>query len=109
MGERTNNASLIEPLLDDRITVTSDDGTVLVGKAAVLADAKATTWSTAAASDLKVTVFGETAIAIGTFAGTGRDAGGNPVSVRVRFTDTWVKSGAGKWLCVAGHDSPARK
>jgi ketosteroid isomerase-like protein len=79
---------------------------VYAGKAAVLAAAKSDTWSSAAYSDIKVTVFGSTAIATGTFTGKGTHAG-KSVDAQVRFTDTWMMTN-GKWLCIATHDSPLK-
>lgn len=76
------------------------------GKEALLAAAKTNTWSSVEYTDLKVTVFGQTAIATGTFTGKGTIAG-KPADVRERFTDTWVMAN-GKWLCVATHDSPLK-
>ncbi len=108
-AEQTNNVDLIAPLLSDEVVLTSEEGNVLSGKNAVLADAKATTWSSASYEDLKVTVFDHTAIAIGTFIGQGADASGKTFSARLRFTDTWVKMANGGWLCVAGHDAPIKK
>jgi len=108
-SQQTNNADLLAPLLADKVVETTEAGKVLSGKSAVLADAKAETWASAGYSDLKVTVFGRTAIATGTFSGKGTDAAGKPIDARVRFTDTWVKMADGKWLCVATQDSPAKK
>jgi ketosteroid isomerase-like protein len=104
-SQQTNNVELLAPLLDDKVVETSEEGKVFAGKDAVLADAKSGTWSSADYTDLKVTVFGHTAIATGTFIGKGTDAAGKPLDVRVRFTDTWVKMANGKWLCVATQDS----
>lgn len=106
-SQQTNNVELLAPLLADKVVETTEEGKVLAGKDAVLAAAKADKWSSAEYSDLKVTVFGDTAIATGTFAGKGTDAGGKPVDARVRFTDTWVMAN-GKWLCVATQDSPLK-
>ena len=106
-AEQTNNADLIAPLLADKIVVTTEQGNVLAGKSAVLANAKATTWAAAKYEDLKVTVFDRTAIATVTFIGKGADASGKTFNVKLRFTDTWVRMANGQWLCVAGHDSPA--
>jgi uncharacterized protein (TIGR02246 family) len=105
-SQQTNNVELLAPLLADKVVETSEKGKVFAGKDAVLADAKSETWSSADYTDLKVTVFGHTAIATGTFVGKGKDAAGKPIDARVRFTDTWVKMADGKWLCVATHDSP---
>jgi ketosteroid isomerase-like protein len=104
-SQQTNNVELLAPLLDDKVVETSEEGKVSAGKDAVLADAKSDTWSSADYTDLKVTVFGHTAIATGTFIGKRTNAAGKPLDVRVRFTDTWVRMGNGKWLCVATHDS----
>lgn len=105
-SQQTNNVELLAPLLADKVVETTEEGKVHVGKEAVLAAAKSDTWSNAEYTDLKVTVFGHTAIVTGTFTGKGTNAG-KPVDTRVRFTDTWVMSD-GKWLCVATHDSPLK-
>jgi len=107
-SQQTNNVELLAPLLADKVVETTEEGKVYAGKDSVLADAKADTWSSADYTDLKVTVFGDTAIATGTFLGKGTSAAGKPLDVRVRFTDTWVKMPNGKWLCVATHDSPLK-
>jgi uncharacterized protein (TIGR02246 family) len=107
-SQQANNAELLAPLLADKVVETSTDGKVFAGKDAVLADAKSDTWSSVDYTDLKVTVFGHTAIATGTFVGKGKDATGKTLDERVRFTDTWVKMD-GKWLCVATQDTPLKK
>jgi ketosteroid isomerase-like protein len=107
-SQQTNNVELLAPLLADKVVETSTDGKVFAGKDAVLADAKSDTWSSVDYTDLKVTVFGHTAIATGTFVGKGKDATGKALDERVRFTDTWVKMD-GKWLCVATQTTPLKK
>ena len=102
-SQQTNNVDLLAPLLADKVVETTDEGKVRTGKEAVVAAAKSDNWSSAEYTDLKVTVFGHTAIATGTFTGKGTNAG-KPVDARVRFTDTWVMTN-GKWLCVATHTS----
>ena len=102
-SQQTNNVDLLAPLLADKVVETTEEGKVHAGKQAVLAAAKSDTWSSADYTDVKVTVFGNTAVATGTFTGKGT-AAGKPVDARVRFTDTWVLTN-GKWLCVATHDS----
>jgi ketosteroid isomerase-like protein len=55
---------------------------------------------------VKVTVFGDTAIATGEFKAKGTDArSGKPFEEHDRWTDTWVKMPSGKWQCVATQDS----
>jgi ketosteroid isomerase-like protein len=104
---QTNNSELIAPLLSERLVITSSDGKV-TGKAAALAEVKDDKWSSVANTDMKVSVFGNTAIATYVFRGSGTDAAGKPISPNERWTDTWVKMPNGQWQCVAGHGSPIK-
>ncbi len=70
-----------------------------------LATYKKTKWDSAEYNDVKVTVFGDTAIATGGFKGKGTDASGKPFDESERWTDTWVKMPNGQWQCVASHVS----
>ncbi|HMK21656.1 MAG TPA: nuclear transport factor 2 family protein [Terriglobales bacterium] len=106
-SQQTNNAALVEPLLADGFTNTSSDGKVS-DRAQALADAKASKYSSADYLDVKVKVFGDTAIAVGNFRGKGTDPSGKPFDTNERFTDTWVKMPGGKWQCVASHQSPVK-
>jgi ketosteroid isomerase-like protein len=103
-GMQTNNPDLVAPLLADKFVNTSSDGEV-TGKAAALADVKGEKWSSAENTDMKVSVFGNTAIATYGFKGKGTDAAGKPLDVNQRWTDTWVKMPNGNWQCVAAHGS----
>lgn len=50
-------------------------------------------------SDLKIQVFGSTALVTGIYRDRGTDKG-EPYDVQGRFTDTWVQLN-GKWQCVS--------
>ena len=104
---QTNNVEMYGSFLADNYVQTDQDGTVLLGKAANLADMKAYTFSNEELSDLKVTVYGDTAIAIGTFVANGTYKS-KPIHNQGRFTDTWVKID-GKWQLVAEHYSITKK
>ena len=106
-SQKTNNPDLVAPLLADKFISTGSDGKV-TGKAETLATAKATKYDSAEYDDVKVTAFGDTAIATGGFKATGTDASGKPLDVHERFTDTWVKMPNGQWQCVASHGSPVK-
>jgi ketosteroid isomerase-like protein len=106
-SQKTNNPDLVAPLLADKISYTGSDGKV-AGKADLLAMAKATKYSSADYEDVKVTVFGNTAIATGGFMAKGTDSSGKPMDVHERWTDTWVKMPNGKWQCVATQSSPVK-
>jgi ketosteroid isomerase-like protein len=103
-SQKANNPDLVAPLLADKFVETSSDGQVM-NKGEALAQAKATNYVSAEYEDVKVTVFGDTAIATGGFKGKGSDASGKPMDVHERWTDTWVKMPSGKWQCVATHGS----
>lgn len=104
-GQQTNDMTLIEPLVAEGFTNTSADGKV-TNRAESMVATKATKYTSAEYLDVKVMVFGSTAIAIGGFRAKGTDASGKPLDVNERWTDTWVKMASGKWECVASHVSP---
>lgn len=106
-GQKTNNPDLIAPLLADKIVVTEASGEVH-DRAATLALYKKTKWDSAEYTDLKVTVFGNTAIATGGFQGKGTDSKGKPFDDHERWTDTWVKMPGGKWQCIASQGTPIK-
>ena len=106
-SQKTNDPDLVAPLLADKFVSTDRDGKV-TDKAASLATAKATKYVHVEYDDVKVTVFGDTAIATGGFKAKGTDASGKPLDVNEQFTDTWVKMPSGKWQCVASHSSPVK-
>jgi uncharacterized protein (TIGR02246 family) len=106
-AQKTNNPDLLAPLLADNVVVTEADGKVY-GKAETLANYKKTKWNSAEYTDLKVTVFGNTAIATGGFVGKGTDPSGKAIDVTERWTDTWVKMPSGQWQCVASQATPVK-
>jgi Domain of unknown function (DUF4440) len=73
-AQKTNNPDLLAPLLADKFVNTSSDGKV-TDKAGTLATYKKTKWDSAEYTDLKVTVFGDTAIATGGFKGKATKSG----------------------------------
>ena len=103
-SQKTNNPDLVAPLLADKFVSTGSDGKVM-NKAQSLAVAKATKYASMEYEDVKVTVFGDTAIATGGSKAKGTDASGKPMDVHDRWTDTWAKMPSGKWQCVASHVS----
>jgi ketosteroid isomerase-like protein len=106
-AQNANKPDAIAPMLADKFVNTDNTGKV-TGKAEALADAKNVKWTSGAISDVKVSVFGDTAIATGVFKGKGTDSSGKPLDDNDRWTDTWVKMAGGKWQCVASHQSPIK-
>jgi ketosteroid isomerase-like protein len=103
-SQKTNSVDLLVPLLADQFVDTGSDGKV-ADKAQTLATAKTTKWTSAEYEKLKVTVFGDVAIATGVFSGKGTDGSGKALDEHERWTDTWVKMSEGKWQCVASPGS----
>ena len=106
-SQRTNNPDLVAPLLAEKFVNTGSDGKV-TSKAESLVNVKATKYDSVDYENLKVTVFGDTAIAVGLFTAKGTDPSGKPLDMHERFTDTWVKMPNGKWQCVASHGSAVK-
>ena len=106
-GQKTNNPDLIVPLLADKFVETLSDGKV-IDRAVAIAMTKAMKYTSAENEDLKVTVFGDTAIATGGFKGKGTEASGKPFDNHERWTDTWVKMPNGQWQCVATQATPIK-
>jgi uncharacterized protein (TIGR02246 family) len=105
-SQQTNNPELVAPLLADNFMQTSGQGKLTTTKVEALTQAKTVKWSSVDYSDVKVTVFGNTAIATGGFKGKGTDTSGKSIDETSRFTDTWVRMPGGKWQCVASQDTP---
>jgi hypothetical protein len=103
-SQKTNNPDLVAPILSDKFVNTGSDGKV-TNRAESLAGAKATKYASVAYDDLKVTAFGDAAVATGDFKAKGTDPSGKPLDVHERFTDTWIKGAKGQWQCVASHQS----
>jgi ketosteroid isomerase-like protein len=106
-AQKTNNPDLVAPLLADEFVNTLSDGKV-IGKSETLRSIKTIKWGNAEYSDVKVTLFGDTAIATGSFKGSGTDASGRLFDDHERWTDTWVKMPNGQWQCVASQGTPVR-
>ncbi|HZW97134.1 MAG TPA: nuclear transport factor 2 family protein [Candidatus Eremiobacteraceae bacterium] len=101
---KANNTDMLAPLLADKFINTDSSGKV-TSKAETLANTKASKWEKNEISNVKVTVFGKTAIASGDWVGKGTDANGKTVDAHERWTDTWIEMSGGKWQCVASHGS----
>lgn len=106
-SQQTNNTDLVAPLLADKFIETTAEGKVM-DKAGALAMSKAMKYSSAEYADVKVTAFGNTAIATGGFKGKGTDAAGKPFDTNERWTDTWMKMPDGKWQCIATQSAPIK-
>jgi ketosteroid isomerase-like protein len=104
---KTGDAAVVRGMLAETF-VTTDVSGHSYNKQELLETLKGGKWEYNGISDVKVCVYGDTAIATGGWAGKGIDGDGTRVERRERWTDTWVKI-AGKWQCVASHASEVRQ
>jgi ketosteroid isomerase-like protein len=107
VAQRDGKADVVAPMLAESFINTDADGQTY-GKDRLLSNLKGGKWEQNGISDVKVTVYGNTAIATGAWAGKGVDGDGSKIDRRERWTDTWVRMG-GKWLCVASQQTSAEK
>ena len=103
---KMSNADSVAPLLADNFTNLNSDGT-MQNKAQTLATIKGGKWEINEISDVKVTTFGNTAIATGGWQGKGTGSG-KPIDAHERWVDTWMKTPNGKWQCIASASAPAK-
>jgi ketosteroid isomerase-like protein len=103
-ASRQHDVAWFERYMAASVILTDEDG-VVTDKTAMIADVKA--GASQIESDfyenLKVQVYGDTAVATGISVTKGTYKGKDN-SGKYPWTDTWVKRG-GQWQCVASHDS----
>jgi ketosteroid isomerase-like protein len=106
-AQRDGKADVVEPLLAESFTNTDADGHTS-GKAKLLSNLRAGKWEQNGISDVKVTGYGNAAVATGRWRGKGVDGDGTKIDRSERWTDTWVRTSNGKWQCVASQQTAAR-
>ena len=106
-AQKTGESKSVAPLLTEDFVNTDTDGNVS-GKNALLTNLKGGKWEHNEISGVKVTVHGTTAIATGTWEGKGVDGDGAKIDRREHWTDTWVRTAGGKWLCVASQQTEVK-
>ncbi|PYV98416.1 MAG: hypothetical protein DMG86_16375 [Acidobacteria bacterium] len=79
------------------------------GKDKLLSNLKGGKWEHNAIGHVKVTLYGDTAIATGSWTGKGVDGDGTKIDRYERWTDTWVKMPNGNWQCVASQQTEVKK
>jgi ketosteroid isomerase-like protein len=104
---KMSNADGVAPLLADNFINMNSDGAML-DKIKSLAQIKASKWEINEISDVKVAVFGNTAIATGGWRGKGTGSDGKAVDAHERWVDTWMKMPSGKWQCIASAGAPVK-
>lgn len=99
---RKNDPTAVAAMLADSFVSTSVESQVRA-KTAYLASMKDRKYDSAKSEDMKVSVYGDAAVATGIWRAKGSEKG-KPFDEAERWTDTWIKTG-GQWKCVASHSS----
>ncbi|HEX2695698.1 MAG TPA: nuclear transport factor 2 family protein [Acidobacteriota bacterium] len=99
-----SDSAFLDRILADDITETDPEGNVLT-KVQDLAEVKSGAYviTSGVMDDIKVRVYGDTAVVTGRNTIKGQYKG-KDISGQTRWTDTWVNH-AGRWQCVATHSS----
>jgi len=92
-SQKANHPDMVAPLLADKFVSTNSDGKV-TNKAQSLADAKKMKYDSVDYEDLKVTAFGDTAIATGGFKAKGTGPEGKALDLNEQ--------------CIASHSSAVK-
>jgi len=106
-AQRDGKVEVVEPMLAESFINTDADGQTY-GKAQLLSNLKGGKWEQNGISDVKVTVYGDSAVATGAWRGKGVDGDGTKIDRRERWTDTWAKTSHGKWQCVASQQTATK-
>ena len=107
-AQRDGKPDAVAPLLATTFVNTDTSGQTY-GKDRLLSNLKSGKWEHNKIGDVKVTLYGNTAIATGTWSGKGIDGDGTKIDRHERWTDTWVKMANGKWNCVASQQTEVRR
>src|SRR5438067_10280296 len=106
-SQKAGDAAPVAEMLASSFISTNVDGHTS-GRDQLLAHMKGGQWEQNEISNVKVTLYGNTAIATGAWVGKGTEGDGTKVDRRERWTDTWIKMPNGRWQCVASHQSTVK-
>jgi len=106
-ADKSNSPDMIAAAISDKYIATTSEGK-LENKAQTLEEIKTRKYNSAEYEDVQIAVFGNTAIARGGYKGSGTEPSGKAFAEHLRWTDTWVKTPAGKWQLVATQYTPVK-
>jgi ketosteroid isomerase-like protein len=100
------DAKAVDALLDEKVVLVNDDGSLLSKSAflAIIREAKASDEEQVTPESIAVHVVSGVAIATGVFRAKGVE-GGKPYVRHNRFVDTWVNKN-GTWVCISASATP---
>jgi ketosteroid isomerase-like protein len=102
-AEAFNDLRALDSIFDSRLIYIDSDGTLMT-KAEFLAHVKSSHLQQVITQSMSVEVFGDTAIATGTYL-VKEFKGGRNIQHRGRFVDAWVRKDQA-WVCIAAEATP---
>ena len=102
-----SNGEAVAPLLATGFVSVQSDGT-MQAKSDYVAMTSKGKWQVNEVSDMKVQVYGDSAVVTGVWTAKGTSGNGKPFDGKERFADTWVKMSDGKWQCVVSASAPMK-
>jgi ketosteroid isomerase-like protein len=104
VAQMANDGAWFERMLAEDYVFIGADGSVTT-KADFVRDmqTKDLVWKSVAVKDMKIRVYGDTAVVTGRFFGQGQYKG-TPLDERQRFTSLWIKR-SGRWQGISEHGS----
>ena len=106
-AQKAGDAAPVAEMLADNFMNTDVDGHTY-GRDKVLSNMKGGHWEENKISDVKVSVYGNAAVASGSWVGKGVEGDGAKIDRQERWTEPWIKMPNGKWQCVASHQSAVK-
>ena len=107
-AQRDGNSAAVALLLADDFINTDTSGQIY-GKDKLLSNLKGGKWEQNEIGDVKVTSYGNTAIATGSWSGKGIDGDGAKIDRHERWPVTWINMANGKWQCVASQQTEIKR
>jgi ketosteroid isomerase-like protein len=107
-AQKLGKADVVEPMLADTFINTDADGETY-GKTRLLSNLKGGKWEVNGISKVKVSVYGNAAVATGSWRGKGVDGNRTHMDRSEHWTDTWVKNANGDWQCVASQQTTSKQ
>ena len=99
-------AAMSSMLAEDFISIGTDGK--LTTKSDLMAHLKPGHWERNEISDVKVIVHDNVAVATGLWSGKGQ-MGDRRIDLTERWTDTWIRTSAGQWQCLASQQTEIKR
>jgi len=106
-AQAAGKPDVVAPMLAEDFISIGTDGK-LTTKSDLMAHLKPGHWERNEISDVKVIVHDNVAVATGLWSGKGQ-MGDRRIDLTERWTDTWIRTSAGQWQCLASQQTEIKR